>query len=154
MAALVYLGIGSNLGQREENCLKAIELLGKKGIIIIKRSSLYRTEPWGVREQPDFINMVVEAETELSPDDLLRVIKEIEREMGRVETFRWGPRIIDIDILLYNDMVYEGPELRIPHPLMHEREFVLIPLCEIAPEKIHPVLKRTMNELRQGLQRP
>jgi 2-amino-4-hydroxy-6-hydroxymethyldihydropteridine diphosphokinase len=154
VAALVYLGIGSNLGQREENCLKAIELLGKKGIIIIKRSSLYRTEPWGVREQPDFINMVVEAETELSPDDLLRVIKEIEREMGRVETFRWGPRIIDIDILLYNDMVYEGPELRIPHPLMHEREFVLIPLCEIAPEKIHPVLKRTMNELRQGLQRP
>lgn len=152
--AIVYLGIGSNLGKREDNCLKAIKALEEKGITIKKRSHLYETEPWGVREQPNFINMAIEVETDLPPDKLLQIVKGIEEEMGRTETFKWGPRIIDIDILLYNDIVYETPDLKIPHPLMHERDFVLKPLSEIAPDKVHPVLKKTISELLQNLQRP
>lgn len=151
---IAYLGIGSNLGERRNNCLIALRLLAEKGVIIRKASSFYETEPWGIKEQPDFINMAAEVETDLPPDELLKVIKGIEREMGRKETFRWGPRIIDIDILLYNDMIYESADLRIPHPLMHEREFVLEPLSEIAPERVHPLLKKTIIELLRSLQRP
>lgn len=151
---IAYLGIGSNLGERRNNCLIALRLLAEKGIIIRKASSFYETEPWGIKEQPDFINMAAEVETDLPPDELHKVIKGIEREMGRKETFRWGPRIIDIDILLYNDMIYESADLRIPHPLMHEREFVLEPLSEIAPERVHPLLKKTIIELLRSLQRP
>lgn len=151
---IAYLGIGSNLGERRNNCLIALRLLAEKGVIIRKASSFYETEPWGIKEQPDFINMAAEVETDLPPDELLKVIKGIEREMGRKETFRWGPRIIDIDILLYNDMIYESEDLRIPHPLMHEREFVLEPLSEIAPERVHPLLKKTIIELLRSLQRP
>lgn len=152
--AIVYLGIGSNLGNREDNCLRAIKTLMNKGIIVRRRSSLYETEPWGVKGQPFFINMAIEAETDLPPERLLWLIKEIEKEMGRTETYKWGPRIIDIDILLYNDLIYEAPDLKIPHPFMHEREFVLNPLSEIAPDKTHPVLRKTISELRQNLQRP
>lgn len=152
--ATVYLGIGSNLGEREENCLKAVRALTEKGIIVKKVSTLYETEPWGVKEQPDFINFAVEAETDLFPGVLLQVIKEIEKQMGRAETYKWGPRIIDIDILFYDDLIYDSTELKIPHPLMHERGFVLLPLSEIAPEKVHPVLKKTINELKQTLRRP
>lgn len=152
--AIVYLSIGSNLGRREENCLKALEAMKEKGLTIRKRSLLYETEPWGVRDQPNFINLALEIETDLPPMGLLQLIKEIEHQMGRAETFKWGPRIIDIDILLYNDIIYESAELKIPHPLMHEREFVLKPLSEIAPERFHPVLKKTIRELLQNLQRP
>lgn len=152
--ALVYLSIGSNLDKREENCLMAIDLLEERGIIVMAKSSLYETEPWGVKDQPYFINMAVAVETDLSPDELLRVVKEIEKDMGRTETYKWGPRIIDIDILLYNDLVYETSNLKIPHPFMHERDFVLRPLSEIAPDKVHPVLKRTIRELLQNLRRP
>lgn len=152
--AIVYLGIGSNLGRREENCLKAIQILAEKGIKLRKASGLYETEPWGVEDQPNFINLAVEVETDLLPEGLLKVIKEIEKEMGRAETFRWGPRMIDIDILLYDDLIYDSQDLKIPHPLMHERDFVLMPLSDIAPETIHPVLKKTISELKRSLQRP
>ncbi len=152
--AVIYLGIGSNLGNREDNCLKAVRALAEKGITVKKVSTLYETEPWGIREQPDFINLALEAETDLSPEKLLKVIREIEEGMGRTETYKWGPRIIDIDILLYDDLIYDSPDLRIPHPLMHERGFVLLPLSEIAPGKVHPVLKKTISELKQSLQRP
>lgn len=147
MSVTVYIGIGSNLGNREENCLKAIRLMEEQGIKVLKRSSLYETEPWGVKDQPMFINMVIEAETELTPQELLRVLKSIESAMGRVETKRWGPRLIDLDILFYDDMILDTPELRIPHPYIHERPFVLRPLGEIAPELEHPVLKKKIKEL-------
>jgi 2-amino-4-hydroxy-6-hydroxymethyldihydropteridine diphosphokinase len=142
-----YIGIGSNFGNREKNCAKALALLEREGIKIVKRSSMIETEPWGVREQPKFMNMAVEVTTDMVPDLLLRKLKEVEAELGRVETTRWGPRIIDLDILFYDDMVMSSPELEIPHPHMHEREFVLMPLCEIAPDKIHPVLKKSVRGL-------
>ncbi len=143
----IYIGIGSNLGDREGTCLKALEELEKRGIKVTKKSSRYETEPWGVRDQPKFINMVVEADTDLSPEEVLKVIKEIERNFGRRETLRWGPRVVDLDILFYNDLVIDEPDLRIPHPHMHERDFVLKPLSEIAPEAIHPLLKKTVREM-------
>lgn len=152
--ATVYLSIGSNLGRREDNCLKALKTIEEKGMTIKKKSLLYETEPWGVREQPYFINMAVQVETDLPPDELLQVVKEIEKEMGRTKTYKWGPRIIDIDILLYDDLIYETSGLKIPHPFMHERDFVLRPLSEIAPDKVHPVLNKTISELLQNLQRP
>jgi len=108
---------------------------------------MYETEPWGERNQPRFINMAIEGETRLTPVRLLEVLKMIEDEVGRKETFRWGPRVIDLDILLYDDLVMDTSELIIPHPRMHEREFVLRPLAEIAPDKIHPVLKKTIRKL-------
>ena len=146
----VYLGIGSNLGNREQNCARAISLLDNSGIRVQKRSELMETEPWGVEDQPWFINMAVRAASGLSPVELLSVIKNIEQEMGRnlqKNIPRWGPRLIDIDILLYADLVLDTPELRIPHPLMHERAFVLGPLDAIAPDVVHPLLGRSIHEL-------
>jgi len=149
--ARVYIGIGSNLGHRKTNCLKAIEYLKKSGIHIVRQSSMIETEPWGVKDQPEFINMVVEAETELSPDDLIRQLKECEQAMGRVQSHRWGPRLIDLDILFYDDLVLETEELKIPHPEVQNREFVLRPMCELAPEMKHPVLGKSMKELFEAL---
>ena len=143
----IYIGIGANLGDREHNCLKALGELEKRGIKVTKKSSRYETEPWGVRDQPKFINMAVEADTDLTPGEVLETIKEIEKKLGRRETHRWGPRIIDLDILLYDDMVVDEPGLKIPHPHMHERDFVLTPLSEIAPGAIHPLLKKTVREM-------
>lgn len=149
--AIVYIGIGSNLDDREKNCLYALKILRKEGVVIRKKSSLYETEPWGVTDQPRFMNMVVEAETELEPHDLLRRLKDIERNAGRRETFKWGPRIIDLDILLFNDLFLQDHVLQIPHPLMHKRDFVLKPLSEIAADKIHPLLKVRIRDLLQEL---
>ncbi len=143
----LYIGIGSNLGDRKESCLRAIEELQRRGIKVTKRSALYETEPWGVKEQPRFINMVIEAETDQTPRKLLEIIKEIEREIGREETYRWGPRMIDLDILLYGDLIIDEPDLKIPHPHMLERDFVLRPLLEIAPDVMHPVLKKRIREI-------
>lgn len=151
--ATVYIGIGSNLGDRKGNCLKAVTLLSECGLIVRKQSSFYETEPWGLRDQPEFINMAVEAETGLEPLKLLELLKNTEKQMGRNESVRWGPRVIDLDILFYDDLVIDTPELKMPHPFMNERDFVLRPLAEIAPEKKHPELKKTVRELFFGLNR-
>jgi 2-amino-4-hydroxy-6-hydroxymethyldihydropteridine diphosphokinase len=151
--AIAYIGIGSNLGNRQENCLRAIELLQKKDIIVIKRSSLYETEPWGVKDQPRFINMAIEIDTSLEPKELLKILKNIEKELSREKSSKWGPRIIDLDILLFDDIILNEDNLKIPHPLMQERDFVLRPLCEIAPDIYHPLLKLSMYELMQKIHR-
>lgn len=151
--SIVYIGIGSNLGERRENCINAIKLLQDGGVTVIKRSSMIETEPWGVKDQPHFINMAIEAETSLSPQELLRCMKDIELSMGRVESVHWGPRVIDLDILFYDDRIIDSADLKIPHPHLHERDFVLMPLMEIAPEKIHPVLKTKICELKTQVQR-
>jgi 2-amino-4-hydroxy-6-hydroxymethyldihydropteridine diphosphokinase len=145
--AVAYIGIGSNLGNRRYNCLKAIELLRQGGLRVSKVSLLYETEPWGVRGQPRFINMAAEIETDLPPRKLLALLKAIEKRMGRIKAEQWGPRRIDLDILLYDDITLNTDGLTIPHPLMHERTFVLEPLSEIAPEKVHPVLLKKVSAL-------
>jgi 2-amino-4-hydroxy-6-hydroxymethyldihydropteridine diphosphokinase len=139
------------MGNRQAHCRNAIERLKDKGIVIKKVSSMYETKPWGLEEQPEFINMAMETETGLSPDELLKALKEVEKEMGRKETVRWGPRIIDLDILFYDDAVINMEHLQIPHPLLHKRDFVLLPLSEIAPDKVHPVLKKNIRQLKEEL---
>lgn len=130
-----YLGLGSNLGDREQNLRKAVELLNaNKEINLLKISSIYAAKPVGYLEQPDFLNIVVQAETTLSPADLLAACWSIEGQLKRIRTYHWGPRTIDVDILLYDDLRINTPQLAIPHPLMEQRLFVLIPLAEISPQ--------------------
>ncbi len=147
----MHIGIGSNLGDRQDNCLKALEMLKSQGLIIKKISSFYETKPWGVKEQPIFINLAIEVETAFSPDELLCTLKNIENTMGRKQTIRWGPRVIDLDILFYGDEIIDTEELQIPHRHLHERDFVLIPLNEISPDKVHPILKKTVREIKEEL---
>ena len=135
----VYLGIGTNLGNKEQNVLRAYELIEHKVGQISKRSSLYSTEPWGFKSDNDFVNSVICVETELSPHEVLKATQAIERQMGRTRKSRGGEyhdRIIDIDILLYDDITVVEPDLIIPHPLMKEREFVMKPLREIIDERL------------------
>ncbi|MDA8085457.1 MAG: 2-amino-4-hydroxy-6-hydroxymethyldihydropteridine diphosphokinase [Nitrospiraceae bacterium] len=148
------IGIGSNLGDRLQNCRKALKLLEQRGIRIKAVSGAHVTKPWGGREvagQPDFINMAAVVETDLAPMKLLQTLFQVENEMGRVRVRKWGPRIIDLDILLYGGEIIDQPGLKVPHPLMHEREFVLMPLAEIAPEAVHPVFKKTVRQLLEEL---
>jgi 2-amino-4-hydroxy-6-hydroxymethyldihydropteridine diphosphokinase len=145
--SIVHIGIGSNLGNRQENCFDAIRRLELYGIAVLKQSSMIETEPWGVTEQPNFINLAIEAETDLEPQELLLCLKGIELSMGRVKSEHWGPRAIDLDILFYDDRIVDSADLKIPHPHLHERDFVLRPLREIAPEKNHPVLQKKISEL-------
>jgi 2-amino-4-hydroxy-6-hydroxymethyldihydropteridine diphosphokinase len=134
---LVYLSLGTNLGNRLENLKQAMDRLKIfcKNVI---SSSVYETDPWGFEDQPVFYNQVVRMETILEPLPLLQEIKKIELEMGRIPTFQYGPRLIDIDILLYDRLMMNSPELKIPHPQMKSRAFVLTPLVEIAPDLVIP----------------
>jgi len=144
----VYIGIGSNLGQKKENYLEALVRIAKiPDTRIIKESSLYESEPLGEAKER-YVNGVVEIETELKPDLLLKKCKNIERAMGRKKVRkRWGARIIDLDILLYDNLKLDKKNLKIPHPEMHNRKFVLIPLSEIAPQVVHPILGGTISKL-------
>ncbi|MBE2220416.1 MAG: 2-amino-4-hydroxy-6-hydroxymethyldihydropteridine diphosphokinase [Anaerolineae bacterium] len=133
----IYLSLGTNLGDRPVNLQKALSALTRQ-ITITAVSHVYETEPWGVTEQPAFLNMCVTGTTALIPHDLLDFCKHIEAEVGRTPTFKWGPRLIDIDILFYDDMIMKDDTLAIPHPFVDERAFVLAPLADIAPEYEHP----------------
>jgi 2-amino-4-hydroxy-6-hydroxymethyldihydropteridine diphosphokinase len=142
-----YLSLGSNLGDRTANLRQALEYLATAGGEVVRRSSIYETEPQELREQPWFLNQVVEIRTTLSPPELLACIREIERELGRQRAIAKGPRTIDIDILIYGDAIVDTPELQIPHPRLAERRFVLQPLAELAPDLQHPKTSRTVSEM-------
>jgi len=147
----VLLALGSNIGDRAINFETAIELIGTSGEInVVKRSSFYMTRPVGGPPQDDYLNGVVEAETSLSSSELLSRLKDIEKKMGRKPARPDSPRIIDIDILFFDNERVEKKDLIIPHPRLHKRGFVLKGLVEIAPEKMHPVLKKTVRELAAG----
>jgi dihydropteroate synthase/2-amino-4-hydroxy-6-hydroxymethyldihydropteridine diphosphokinase len=146
----VYLGLGSNLGDRYGRLIEVLDRL-QAHVVIDAISSIYETEPWGYADQPRFLNAVCGGETELSPQDLLGAVKTIELEMGREPTFRYGPRAIDIDILLYGNAVIEQAAVSIPHAQLHERDFVLAPLTEIAPGAVHPQFGKTIEALSAAI---
>jgi len=150
--SIAYIGLGSNIGNKSENILHALNLLNQNhDIKIIKISSFYETEPIGYEDQDWFINAVAELETYISPKRLLGILLGIEQEMGRKREIKWGPRIIDLDLLLYNELCLNKPDLIIPHPRMHERAFVLVPLAEIAENAIHPVFNQSIKEILDRL---
>jgi 2-amino-4-hydroxy-6-hydroxymethyldihydropteridine diphosphokinase len=142
-----YLSLGSNLGDRAGNLRRAVELLASPDILIMRTSSLYETEPQDLHQQPWFLNQVVEIETRYFPMQLLGRIQSIEREMGRRRTVAKGPRVIDIDIILFGNFIIETPRLQVPHPRMPARRFVLEPLAELVPELRHPITRRTVGEM-------
>jgi len=151
---LAYVGLGSNVGDRESNLRKALDMIDSEdGVGVLRVSSFCESEPVGPQDQPDFINAVAEVQTSLAPRSLLEVLQRIEREMGRTRSRRWGPRPIDLDILLFGDQLVSEPDLVIPHRLMHLRGFVLEPLCELIPEAEHPVAGLRFCELLDRVQR-
>lgn len=142
----MFLALGSNLGDREENLNSAIAAIEREHICVVARSSIYETEPQGVKDQPWFLNMVIECETRYFPLQLLTILLRLERELGRVreKSRRYQPRLIDIDLLLFGDVIMDTPRLTVPHPRMLERRFVLEPLAEIAPALKHPQTKQSL----------
>ena len=149
MNHIAYLALGSNLGNRLAN-LKAAILNFTPQMTIRKKSSVYETPPWGFQEQDAFLNQVVKVETNLEPEPLLRHLKRLETALGRVSNFQNGPRLIDIDILFFDDVIMDTPPLVIPHPRLHERAFVLVPLAQLAADLVHPVLHKSIGELLEG----
>jgi len=148
MAKDVFLGLGSNLGDRRALLDKALELITESVGPVIAGSGIYETEPWGFKTGTDFLNMVVQVHTDLNPAELLTKLALIENQLGRKRSHRnYVSRTIDIDILLYGKKVINRPDLKIPHPLIQERRFVLVPLCDLAPELVHPLINKTFAEL-------
>jgi 2-amino-4-hydroxy-6-hydroxymethyldihydropteridine diphosphokinase len=148
---LAYIGLGSNMGDREACLGKAIDLMSKSASVL-SASSIYRTEPEGYKGQPDFLNSVACIDTGAAAVELLKMLIGIESGMGRQRTFAGGPRMIDLDLLFYGGAIISQPGLEVPHPRMHLRAFVLVPMVEIAPDFIHPVLHKSMKELLAGLE--
>ena len=154
--ARVFLSVGSNMDDRAANIQHAVGLLNMSDKIkVIKTSSFYETEPWGNKNQNWFVNAALAIDTEYTPMELLEYCKTIELKLGRVQSQKWGQRIIDIDILLYDDkIISNGDVLTIPHPFMHERAFVLVPMLEVKSDLVHPVFNKTISELYDELQNP
>lgn len=149
--SFAYIALGSNLGDKEKNLRRALLLLTQQGVEVVRVSSFLSTEPYGVTDQPQFLNAVACVRTSLAPLALLDVLLATELAMGRVRLRHWGERNIDLDLLLYEDVVLDLPRLHLPHPDMQNRDFVLLPLAEIAPELKHPTLQKTIYELKENL---
>ncbi len=147
----IYIALGSNIGDREGNLKRALDMLEESSVHIIKKSKFYETKPYGVADQPDFLNAVAEISADMQPIDLLHTMQDIERCMGRERKRHWGERNIDLDLLIYPNVIMDTPELTLPHKDMENREFVLRPMTEIAPDLVHPVLGSTMQELLNAL---
>jgi 2-amino-4-hydroxy-6-hydroxymethyldihydropteridine diphosphokinase len=143
---IVYLALGSNLGNRFENLKEAIAALPPQ-MTVKAKSHVYETPPWGFEDQPPFLNQALQVQTYLQPEPLLKHLKRLEIALGRKTSFRNGPRLIDIDILFYDDLVLNTPTLTIPHPRLHERGFVLLPLMDIAPDLVHPLTQKTVRDM-------
>ena len=146
----IYLGLGTNLGDKEQNLCQAINHIQERIGKVVSQSAFYSTAPWGFASNHSFLNAAILVNSSFSPFEILEISKRIEYEMGRIhksENGVYSDRIIDIDLLLYDDLILDAPELRLPHPLMHERKFVMEPLVEIASEIIHPILKRAMRDI-------
>lgn len=149
--AVIYLALGTNLGNRAANLRRALDAL-RRSFTVEVASPCYETEPAYVLDQPRFYNLVCRATTTLTPLDVLRALKLIEKDLGRLVTVRYGPREIDLDLLFYGDLILDLPELTVPHPRLQERAFVLVPLADIAPELLHPKLGLTISALRDKLE--
>lgn len=139
--------LGSNMGDKVGYLKDACKRLEHKAGRILQKSKVYATQPWGNTDQPEFLNMAIRLETKSSPEELMQTILNIEKEMGRVRDQKWDPRIIDIDMVLFADLVIQTPHLTVPHPEMHRRNFVLVPLLDIAADWIHPILRESMEDL-------
>jgi 2-amino-4-hydroxy-6-hydroxymethyldihydropteridine diphosphokinase len=148
----VYLALGSNLGDRHANLRAAVKALAP-GVRVLEESRIYETPAWGYEDQPPFLNMALKAETSLQPEALLAHVKQLESDLGRTPSFHWGPRLIDIDVLFYDDLVLDTPGLTIPHPRLHERAFVLVPLADIAPALLHPATGKTVQQMLEDVDR-
>ncbi|HPH97884.1 MAG TPA: 2-amino-4-hydroxy-6-hydroxymethyldihydropteridine diphosphokinase [Anaerolineaceae bacterium] len=151
MMETVYLATGTNLGERAANLRHAREELARAGVTVTAVSLIYETPPWGYLPQPHFLNQVLQAQTALSPLELLKAVKKIEKHLGREPAVRYGPRLIDLDILFYGDHLINEEHLVVPHPRLHERAFVLVPLNDLVPDLVHPLLKQTIHSLLAGL---
>jgi 2-amino-4-hydroxy-6-hydroxymethyldihydropteridine diphosphokinase len=148
MTNYIFLGLGSNLGDREAYLIRALELIDIKIGRISSRSDIYETEPWGFKSENNFLNMVIKAHTKRKPHDLIKKIRLIEDQLGRIrDNTHYISRTIDIDILLYGNRIIDKPDLKIPHPLIQDRRFVLVPFCDIAPKVIHPLFSKTIEDL-------